>query len=89
MFGAGGNIQIATRGLFLSRNSRITASSNFGVNGVVDMKSPEVDPSSGVVILPEEVVDVSGLVAQGCVSPLEKSGVVGGKIHRKYTPAFR
>lgn len=64
--GRGGNIQIATQGLFKSQNSKITASSDFGVNGVVDIQTPDLDPSKGLVTLPQEVVDVTGLVAQGC-----------------------
>lgn len=66
--GNGGNIQIGTQGLFRSPNTRISASSEFGVNGVVDIRSPVVDPSKGLVSLPQEVVNVTGLVAQGCTA---------------------
>jgi filamentous hemagglutinin family protein len=69
--GRGGNIQLSTQGLFLSPTSEITASSNLGVDGVVDIQTPEVDPSSGLVTLPEDVVDVIGLVAQGCSAGAE------------------
>ncbi|HCF26453.1 MAG TPA: hypothetical protein DEV81_04410, partial [Cyanobacteria bacterium UBA11049] len=64
--GNGGNIQIGSQGLFRSPNTQISASSEFGVNGVVDIRSLDVDPSKGLVALPQEVVDVTGLVAQGC-----------------------
>lgn len=66
--GNGGNIQIGTQGLFRSPNTRISASSEFGVNGVVDIRSPVVDPSKGLVTLPQEIVNVTGLVAQGCTA---------------------
>lgn len=64
--GRGGNIQITTQGLFLSPDSQITATSQRGIDGVVEINNPEVDPTSGVVNLPEEVVDVSGLIVRGC-----------------------
>ncbi len=73
--GKGGFIQITAQGVFglerreqLTGNSDITAFSekNPELNGVVEINTPDVDPSRGLVNLPEEVVDVSGLVAQGC-----------------------
>lgn len=36
------------------------------LNGEVEINRPEIDPSSGLVTLPTELVDVSGLIAQGC-----------------------
>ena len=74
--GNGGNIQITVQGIFgtqfredLTPKSDITASSQFGVNGVVVINTPDVDPSRGLVALPTDVVDVSGLIASGCGAP--------------------
>lgn len=64
--GRGGNIQIATQGMFLSPDSQITASSQFGVDGVIEVQTPDDDPNQGLVIFPQQVVDVTNLVAQGC-----------------------
>lgn len=64
--GRGGNIKITTQGLFLSPDSKITASSERGIDGVVEIIRPDIDPSSGLVALPTELVDVTGLIAQGC-----------------------
>ncbi|MEW6492880.1 MAG: S-layer family protein [Cyanobacteriota bacterium] len=71
--GRGGNIQITAQGIFgtefreqLTPESDITASSEFGVDGVVEIKTPEVDPNQGLATLPQEVIDVTQLVAQGC-----------------------
>lgn len=64
--GRGGNIQITTRGLFRSPDSEITAKSERGIDGVVEFNTPDVDPDEQVVDLPEEVVDVGGLVVQSC-----------------------
>ncbi|MDJ0619874.1 MAG: filamentous hemagglutinin N-terminal domain-containing protein [Calothrix sp. MO_192.B10] len=71
--GRGGNIQINTDSILgisfsndLTNLSNITASSTFGVSGVVDINSPEVDPSKGLPELPENTTDASKLIAQGC-----------------------
>jgi large exoprotein involved in heme utilization and adhesion len=48
--------------------SDITASSDLGVDGVVEINRPEAEPSSGLVNLPTELVDVSRLIAQGCAA---------------------
>lgn len=59
--GRGGNINIAAQGVFgiefRGNNtdlSDITASSEFGVDGVVEIDTPEVDPSRGLANLPSE-----------------------------------
>jgi large exoprotein involved in heme utilization and adhesion len=71
--GNGGNIQITTQGIFgiqfredETPLSDITASSEFGVNGVVEVNTPDVDPNRGLVALPTDFVDASGLIASSC-----------------------
>jgi filamentous hemagglutinin family protein len=64
--GNGGNIDIVTSGLFNSANSAITASSQLGVDGLVEVNSPDIDPSSGLTELETEVTDFSTLIAVGC-----------------------
>lgn len=70
--GNGGNITINTEGIFgfASREtvtpfSDITASSQQGISGVVDINSPEVDPSQSLIELPA-VVQPPEDIAQGC-----------------------
>lgn len=70
--GNGGNITINTEGIFgfASREtvtpfSDITASSQQGISGVVDINSPEVDPSHSLIELPS-VVQPPEDIAQGC-----------------------
>ena len=48
--------------------SDITASSRLGpqFSGTVEINTPDVDPSQGLVALPAELVDASGLIASGC-----------------------
>lgn len=64
--GRGGNIDIQTQSLFVSPNSKITASSDLGIDGLVEINPLDIDPSSGLVNLPQEVVNVEGLVTQNC-----------------------
>jgi filamentous hemagglutinin family protein len=71
--GRGGNIRINTQGIFgieprsqRTSQSDITASSQLGIDGMVEINRPDVDPTAELVVLPAEIVDVSGLVAQGC-----------------------
>ncbi|MBC1221411.1 S-layer family protein [Nostoc sp. UCD121] len=71
--GRGGNIQITTQGIFglkyrdrLTPESDITASSQFGVSGTVQVNTIGVDPNSGLVELPANVTDSSQQIASGC-----------------------
>ncbi|MGK7900570.1 MAG: filamentous hemagglutinin N-terminal domain-containing protein [Hormoscilla sp.] len=62
--GAGGNIRITTEGIFLSPDSTITASSQFGIDGTVEISRPDTDPSEGLIVFEEQVVDPEDLIAQ-------------------------
>ncbi|WP_442936199.1 two-partner secretion domain-containing protein [Nostoc sp.] len=77
--GKGGNIQITTQGIIglkyrpqLTAENDITASSQFGVNGTVQVNNIGVDPNSGLVELPANVTDSSQQIASGC-SPKQGS----------------
>jgi large exoprotein involved in heme utilization and adhesion len=82
--GRGGNINITTSGIYGQEfrpsqtwRSDITASSRFGVNGTVQINTPDVDPSRGLTNLPQQLVDVSGLVDSSCaVAANEESNFV-------------
>lgn len=84
--GKGGNISINAEAIFgIQQRSQqtpfsdITASSELGVDGTVQLNSPEVDPSSDVVELPTTPVDASALVATGCPSGAENRFAVTGR----------
>lgn len=71
--GKGGRVEIAAESILgiqprpvLTPLSDITASSEFGVQGVVAITTPNVDPSRGLVSLPANLVDPSSQIAQGC-----------------------
>ncbi|WP_449417485.1 two-partner secretion domain-containing protein [Phormidium nigroviride] len=77
--GNGGNIRITTQGLFASPDSDITASSSFGVSGTISINNPNLDPSSGLVQLPENVVDPSTQIAQGCAADGGNTFTIAGR----------
>lgn len=73
--GSGGRIEITAQNLFGIQSrlfetpeSDITASSQFGINGVVNINTPDVDPSRGVVALSTDVIDPSQRVEEGCAA---------------------
>lgn len=71
----GGRIVIKAQGIFGTKfreaetlESDITATSDLGpeFSGTVEINTPDVDPSLGIVALPAELVDASRLIASGC-----------------------
>ncbi|NEP59183.1 MAG: filamentous hemagglutinin N-terminal domain-containing protein [Symploca sp. SIO2G7] len=73
--GNGGRITLTAKGIFglefreqLTPFSDITASSQFGVSGSVNISNPEVNPASGLVKLPEEVADSTEQVIARCAA---------------------
>lgn len=73
--GFGGKVTIQAQGILGTQarkeptlESDITASSAAGpqFDGVVDIQTPDADLSKGIVALPEEVIDATGLIAQDC-----------------------
>jgi large exoprotein involved in heme utilization and adhesion len=84
--GRGGNINITTQGIFglkyrpiLTSDNDITASSEFGINGTVDIYHFGVDPNSGLVELPANLADSSKLIATGCSANQGSSFVATGR----------
>ncbi|OKH55201.1 filamentous hemagglutinin [Calothrix sp. HK-06] len=84
--GRGGNIQIATQGIIglqyrpqITNENDITASSQFGLNGTVDINNIGVDPNSGLVELPVELIDSSQRIATGCSANNSSSFVATGR----------
>ncbi|MEO1430748.1 MAG: filamentous hemagglutinin N-terminal domain-containing protein [Cyanobacteria bacterium J06633_8] len=83
--GMGGNINITTQGIFglefrdrLTPDSDITASSQLGVNGTVEINNITIDPNSGLVKLPT-LKEQSKQIANGCSSNNESSFVATGR----------
>ena len=84
--GNGGNIDITTQAIFglefrdeLTEENDITASSQFGVNGTVEINNLSIDPSSRLVELPVQLTDSSQKIAEVCSSNTGSSFVVTGR----------
>ncbi|MFM7426566.1 MAG: filamentous hemagglutinin N-terminal domain-containing protein [Elainella sp.] len=73
--GRGGDITIQSQGILglaerpdPTPESDITASSDFNVDGRIEISTTPLDPTRAIVELPSTVVDASRLIAQGCRS---------------------
>lgn len=84
--GRGGNIQIATQAVFgltyrtmLTSKSDITASSEFGINGTVQVNNIGISPSVGLVALPGDITDPSQRISAGCAGTQGSSFVQTGR----------
>ncbi|WP_260445938.1 MULTISPECIES: S-layer family protein [unclassified Nostoc] len=88
--GRGGNIDITTQGIIglvfhntlIPREeltNDITASSEFNVNGTVQINNIGVDPNSGLTALPANVTDPSQQIATGCSTNRGSSFVATGR----------
>ncbi len=91
--GRGGNIAIASQGIFgtayrpqLTGQSDITASSQFNLAGSVTITTPNLDPTSALVELPEEVTDSSQRIATTCAASQSNTFVMTGRGGRPETP---
>ncbi|MCC5638667.1 S-layer family protein [Nostoc sp. CHAB 5844] len=86
--GKGGRVNIQAFGIFdiQPRQSStflndITASSELGVDGTIELNTPDVDPNQGIVELPANLVDASNQITQGCTQRRGRSNsfVVTGR----------
>jgi large exoprotein involved in heme utilization and adhesion len=86
--GSGGNIQITTQGDFRSPDSEIDASSQFGIDGTVTFNIFGIDPTSGLLKLPQTPVDVTSLVDRRCTpsNPQQSSFINIGRDGKPATP---
>lgn len=80
--GNGGNIDIGT-GLFLKDPiSKISASSQLGIDGIINIESPNVDVNASLVNLPDRYEDISLFLSDPCLgrrSGKTSSLIVTGK----------
>ena len=82
----GGNVTINTTGLFglqfqnaSSNISGISATGANEQNGTVNINRPDVDPASGLIELPVNIVDHSQLIAQGCPASHGDKFIITGR----------
>ncbi len=86
--GSGGRVSVTAQGIFgtefrdrLTPESDITATSDLGpqFNGTVQIDIRGIDPSQGLVELPETVVDNSDRIATGCPANEGNSFAITGR----------
>lgn len=85
----GGNIRINASGIFGTQfregnvntsESDITASGkDSSLNGIVQINTPDVDPTSGLIELPVNILDATQLIARGCPAARGNSFTVTGR----------
>ncbi len=92
--GNGGNIEITTKGIFglqsrdrSSSLSDITASSEFGIDGIVKINTPEVNPTEKLFKFPTEVINVADLIDRNfCAVGLDSQFTITGRGGLPYSP---
>ncbi|MGD1897100.1 MAG: beta strand repeat-containing protein [Phormidesmis sp.] len=84
--GSGGNISLTTQGLFglvfrdqLTPDNDITASSEFGIDGTVEVNNIVADPGASLVILPEAPVDADNQIQAACGSNAGSQFIESGR----------
>lgn len=64
--GAGGNLSISTDTVLQGPLTVIEASSALGIDGLVEIDSPDVDVSASTVLPASDFLDLSDLIAENC-----------------------
>jgi large exoprotein involved in heme utilization and adhesion len=75
--GQGGNIEINTNFIFGREFLLIDASSELGVDGEVNINDPNIDPTSGFIIVQVHFIDAEGLIARSPCA-IEDEQIAGG-----------
>jgi len=70
--GRGGNIRITTKGVFQSADSIFDASSRFGVDGTVELRSLGLEPDEALVPFNEIFIPMEQVVANSCFARRNK-----------------
>jgi len=64
--GNGGNISVSTEGYLSSLESQVSASSEFGLEGSIVIETPQTDVGSGLIVLPDGLMDINANIAERC-----------------------
>ncbi|MDV2998141.1 MAG: hypothetical protein N4J56_007846 [Chroococcidiopsis sp. SAG 2025] len=73
--GRGGNIQITTQGIFQSPDSRFDASSQFGVDGTVEVRSLGLEPDEALVPYNRVFIPMDEVMKNSCFAQRKKKQV--------------
>lgn len=66
--GRGGNIRITASGVFLAPGSTITATSTLGIDGVVEVQTPDTNLENSLTRLSSALVNAEQIVAGSCLA---------------------
>lgn len=77
--GQGGNIGISARGIFVSGDSEINASSEFGIDGLIQIDTFTENPDSGLIEFAIAPIDPHQYLVPGCNSDSDSKFVSIGK----------
>jgi large exoprotein involved in heme utilization and adhesion len=70
--GKGGNIRITAETFMADPESVVSASSELGIDGTVDIRSPIIDLSGFIAPLPEEFLGAADLLRQLCAARMQE-----------------
>ena len=94
--GRGGTIQITTDGIFglkfrnqLTPDNDITASSQFGLNGTVQINLLSIDPTSSLAALRANLIAPNQQITQGCAANQGSSFVISGRGGMQENPNYQ
>ncbi|PSB52743.1 hypothetical protein C7B79_35785, partial [Chroococcidiopsis cubana CCALA 043] len=73
--GRGGNIRISTQGIFQSSDSIFDASSQFGVDGTVEVRSLELEPDEALVPYNRVFIPMDEVMKNSCFARRNKKQV--------------
>ncbi|MBO9999853.1 MAG: S-layer family protein, partial [Cyanobacteria bacterium SID2] len=62
-----------------SPETAITASSQLGIDGVVEITQPAVDTSTGLIQLPQDTIDLANQIDRGCASSQGNTFIITGR----------
>jgi len=77
--GQGGNINISTRGIFFSADSKINASSQFGIDGLIRVDTLDIAPNADLIQLPAKPIDPNLYLSRGCSTNNGSQFISAGK----------
>jgi len=77
--GDGGNINITTDVILLALGSEVDASSQFGLGGEVEIKTPDTNRQLSIIELPQKIVNPTALIAAVCPVKNQETLVTTGK----------
>jgi large exoprotein involved in heme utilization and adhesion len=88
VLGNGGNIRIVAQNYLESSDSRVDASSELGVDGVVDVNAPDVQLKGELTRLPARFLDAAALLREHCAARVAGRGsfVIAGSEGRAAAP---